>query len=137
MMLYIASDQPVPQIRWNDSAPGFHVSEEPPDSPVRKQSGLVHVFYAGAHGTCGCGSQLGEYPDLEDDDAPAKRRSLQQLADYLDCRLAESRELELFACWAGDEAAEPEHHRRISPLDLRVESFFFLEKEHLSVQKTA
>ena len=38
-------------------------------------------------------------------------------------------ELELFACWQGDQAARVEHRRNLTPTDLRRDDFCFLERE--------
>ncbi len=137
MMLYMAADQPVPEIPWNESEPAFHVRVESPGSPVRNQFALPHLFYVGSHEGCGCGFQLGEYPGYEDDEALAKGKSLRDLAGYLEFQLAEGRKLTLYACWAGDEASAYEHCRTITPRDLLGESFFFLEKELVRVEGAA
>jgi hypothetical protein len=138
MMLYIGSDDALPLVPWDKAAPGFHVAELSPDlNDVRHQFSVAHVYYSGSHDGCGCGFQLGEYPDFEDDDAPAKRESLRRLAEYLDQQLAAGRKLELFACWAGGETSPPTYHRRLHSEDFTAERFFFNDGELSIVEQTA
>lgn len=81
--------------------------------------------------------QLGQYPDLEDDEAPAKRESLRRLAEYVDQQLVAGRKLELFACWAGSEPSAATHHRRLHSKDFTAERFFLLAGELSIVERTA
>jgi len=68
MMVYIASDHELPLIEWNEDAPAFHVRElHEKEKAVRAQFTLPHIYYVGAHEGCGCGFQVGEYPDNEGD----------------------------------------------------------------------
>ena len=130
MMLYIGSDQSLPLVPGGDATGVFHVGELHQDfAGVAKQFTVGHVRYAGSHEGCGCGFQLGEYPGFEDDDAPAKRKSLRDLAEYIERQLQAGGRIELFACWAGDELAVPEHRRRLTLEDLRSDDFFLLQGE--------
>ena len=129
-MLYLASDAPLPLVPWDAGAPAFHVEElGAARSLVRGRFSLPHVYYAGAHEGCGCGFQLGEYPEFVDEDAPAKRESLRRLADYVDAALARGRQVQFFVCWAGDEDGPAAHHRVVTTRELRGESFWFLDGE--------
>ena len=138
MMLYIGSNKPLPLVPWQEDAPGFHVGELHEDfADVVKQFSVPHVFYAGSHEGCGCGFQLGEYPGFDDEEAPEKRESLRKLAAYVEVQLDAGRRIELFACRAGGESTAPERRRRLSPSDLRAESFFFLDDEIVVVEASA
>jgi hypothetical protein len=137
MAVYIASDRELPLVPWNDGAPSFHVDDiDESDATVRTQITEPHVCYAGSHEGCGCGFQLGEYPDFEDDERELKRASLDQLAEYLERAIASGARIRLFACWEGDQAMPIEHRRVLTPSDLRGDDFFFLERE-LSVLQIA
>lgn len=131
MALYLCSDQPLPEIPWVEASPKLNVLAVASDSPVRSRFDSPHVYDVGSHEGCACGFQLGEYPGFEDGEAHLKERSLGELASYLDDRLAEGRRVELFACWIGDEAAEAEHSRDLSPQNLRENPFFFRQREAL------
>ncbi len=130
MVLYIGAEEPLPLLAWDESSPAFHVQDlDSQVLAVRRQLAVPHVYYAGSHQGCGCGFQLGEYPDPNDEEAPANRESLRQLADYVEAQIAVGNRLQFFACWSGDEAAVAEHRRVVKVGDLRSDAFYFLEKE--------
>ena len=129
MALYIAADQPIPEALWVESDPHLGVMRVAAESPVHERFSNTHVYDVVSHEGCACGFQLGQFPEFEDEEAPLKRRSLTELAAYLEERLAEGRKIELFACWSGDESEEPESTRTLAPQDLRADTFYFREKE--------
>lgn len=133
MMLYIGCDAPLELVPWDAARPGFHLAVLNQNREVRQQFGVPHVYYAGSHEGCGCGFQLGEYPEIDDEDAPRKRETLQSLASYLDAQLSLGRSIELFACWSGGEAEVPEQRRAVSTAELRAEQFYFHDGEHVTV----
>jgi len=138
MAVYIAADEPLALVPWNEDQPALYVASlEPSDLPVLQQFTKTHVAYAGSHEGCGCGFQCGKSPELrEPDEAITRRRSLDQFAMYLADEIARVGAIELYACWEGDQAAPVEHRRAIAPQDLRSDDFFFLEKEHSLVTAT-
>jgi hypothetical protein len=94
------------------------------------------VYYVGSHESCGCGFQYGEYAGFEEEaDLPEKRESRRRLAGFLAVALQHQAEVEVFACWSGDEAAEPEHCGRVRPADLVGHRTFFRERELLVVSE--
>ena len=115
MVVYIASDYPLPTLAWNQERPGFHIAElSELEEPVRRQFSKPFVYYAGSHEMCGCGFQYGEYEGYDEDaDLPQKRASRQQLAEFLAVALQHQPEVEVFACWDGDRAVQPEHRGRV------------------------
>jgi hypothetical protein len=131
MAVYIAADQPLALVPWDDAHPAFYVAGvAPSDLQVLGQFTKAHVAYAGSHEGCGCGFQYGEYPEFrEPDEAVARRASLDQFAAYLAHEIPRVGPIELYACWEGDQAAPIEHRRELTPMDLRSEDFFFLQKE--------
>jgi hypothetical protein len=136
IMIYIASDQPLPTAAWDPSRRRFQLTElSEGDEPVRRQFSKPCVYLARSHEGCGCGFQYGEYEedDEDDTDLTAKRVSRRQLADFLTAALQKQPEIELFACWDGDQAAPAEHRERLRPADLVRERTFFREKELLVV----
>jgi hypothetical protein len=54
---------------------------------------------------------------------------LSAFSKYLQDALTRIDELELFACWEGDQEARVEHRRALTPTDLRRDDFCFLERE--------
>ena len=132
MMVYLSSPVLLPLVPWDESVPGFHVTTLRPTHGVRRQfSNPENVHYVGSHETCGCGFQLGEYPDVELDaeDESQMRASLDAFADYLERHLDEVGVIEVFASWAGDECEPPRFRRDLTPADLRDDDFYFLDKE--------
>ena len=132
MMIYLAADQPLRMIPWNDADPGFHVSAPAPDEErVRCQFKSGNVVYAGAYEGCGCGFQYGQYPseNYESQELEQRRRSLNQFAEYLRGELARVGAIEAYACWDGDQDSPPEHHRTLTPSSLEADDFFFHQKE--------
>ena len=137
MAVYIASDYPLPLIQWNKDAPAFHVSElttDENDERVRVQFSKPYIYYVGAHTGCGCGFEYGKYPDYEDS-VEESRQSVIRLAEYLTKAVEENNNIELFACWEGDQAEKPVKYDTITPFDLGGDSFWFEEKDFLLVKK--
>ncbi|MGB8328985.1 MAG: hypothetical protein WCE62_02585 [Polyangiales bacterium] len=89
----------------------------------------------GSHEGCGCGFQLGPHPDPDDNELPLRRASLDAFREYLRDSLTGVGDLELFACWEGDQEAEVVHRRRLTPDSLLDEAFHFLQRE-LSVMNS-
>ncbi|HEY1377446.1 MAG TPA: hypothetical protein VGF55_11670, partial [Gemmataceae bacterium] len=104
LVVYVASDDPLPTVAWDGARPGFHVTEvTAADHPVRCRFAKPCVYYAGSHEWCGCGFQYGEYEGYgEEADLPRKRDSRRRLAEFLAVALQHQPEVELFACWDGD-----------------------------------
>lgn len=98
-------------------------------TPVRDQFTKPHVYYAGSHEECSCGFQLGKDRSPEDPEQARGRESLGAFAKYLQDALTRVDDLELFACWEGEQAAGVEHRRHLTPTDLRRDDFYFLERE--------
>ncbi len=145
MMVYIASDQSLPTVAWDDAHPAFYVSELMPDrEPVRRQFSAPNVYYVGSHEGCGCGFQCDEL-HFPDPDAPpevvaadaadlAERQdSLRRFASYLTQALDRGATVDVYACWAGDEAAAPAFRESLRPDDLLDARPYFREKELLRV----
>jgi hypothetical protein len=132
-MLYLAADEPLKKVEWDDADPGFHTAllgvEE---AAVQGQFSKRHVLYAGGHEGCGCGFQANAYARDADDDPKevlARRRSLDQLRDYLQAELARVGVIEVYACWDGDQATPPRHRRTLTASSLASGDFVFLEGE--------
>lgn len=127
MAVYIGAPHPLQLVPWNEDHPAVCVLElVPKDREVLRHFTFKHVYFVGSHQGCGCGFQCGQYPEIDDEDRPLKRASLAQLAALL----ADQRcNLEVFACWEGDQGADPEHHRELTRNLIDSDDFFFLEKE--------
>ena len=136
MMVYVASDHPLPTSAWDEDRPGFHVealSER--DESVRRQFSKPFVYYVGSHQGCGCGFDWDVFEGVSEDDpefADAKA-SRQGLFELLALGLRQGGELGLFACWDGNQGAESAFRGRIRPSDLLTNHLSFREHELLTV----
>jgi hypothetical protein len=137
MMVYVASDYPLPTLAWDAAHPGFYVTElSERDEPVRRHFTKPCVYYVGSHEGCGCGFQYGEYVGYEEEaDLVQKQASRRRLAEFLAVALQHQAEVELFACWGGDEGAKAEYRERVRPVDLLRTRTFFREGEVLVVSE--
>lgn len=103
--LYLASNKPLPESKWDEQNPAFYVEAlAKADTPVRRHFSKPYVYYAGAHEGCGCGFGYGDFGDpvLEASDALGKR-SLEQLFTFLRAQSQTAGPLEMYYCWEGDE----------------------------------
>jgi hypothetical protein len=139
IMVYVASDHPLPTTAWDLNRPAFHVVDVAErDALVRCQFSKPYVYYVGSHEGCGCGFQFGEYEGFEEEaDLPDKRNSRRLLAEFLAVALQHQQEVELFACWDGDQAIQPEYRAKLHPADLMETRTFFREKELILVTAAA
>jgi hypothetical protein len=136
MMVYIAADNPLPLIEWQENVTPFCVSELSEDEKcVTKHFTKPFIAYVGSYEHCGCGFSYGAMPIEDEDDAredALARQSVQQLSAYL-WDIVKSGSVELFTCWAGDQESEPEEEWLVTPDYFGGEYFAFKEKQFLEV----
>jgi hypothetical protein len=136
MMIYVAADNPLPMIEWQENVTPFSVVELSEDEKrVIRQFTKPFVAYVGSYEGCGCGFSYDDSPIEDEDDArqdALSRESLKQLSEYLS-NLVKSGSVELFACWDGDQEAEPEEKLTVTPDFFGGETFAFGEKQFLTV----
>lgn len=136
LAVYLASDQPLPLIAWNEQAPGFHVDAlAKDDQAVIRQFQMAYVCYMGAHTFCGCGFQSEPYRQYDNQSISRtqEEESRLQLAQYLEQRLRGGAQLQIFACWEGDQERTPEERRTLSPIEISAPDFYFHELELIEV----
>ena len=86
IMVYLAADEPLQLLEWNEMQPGLHASlPAPNEDRVRVQFTKGTLVYAGSYEGCGCGFQNGEYgPEhYEPEELRQGRRSLYEFSEYL------------------------------------------------------
>ena len=129
VMLYLASDEPLPLVAWNEECPGFHVSDpDPTYDEVRQWLSKPHVYDLGAHPGCACGFSYGEHPDHEKpEDVRKSRETVRQLSEYLGRAVTEAGELELYSWWNGEESNPPSVRKALSPSRIGGDAFWFEE----------
>lgn len=137
-MVYISADQPLPLIEWQEDKPAFYVCELAQDETrVTKQFTKPFVYYAGSHQGCGCGFTYGQWPIEKEEDKIedlAARESVKSLSLYLRNAVQQG-PVELYACWDGDQEAEPEYRTVVTPEQITGETFEFKEKQFLTIRK--
>lgn len=135
-MVYIAADNPLPMIEWQENITPFSVSELSEDEKrVIKQFTKPFVAYAGSYEGCSCGFSYDNSPIEDEDDAQRdalSRESVKQFSEYLS-NLVKNGSVELFACWNGDQEAEPEEKITVTPDYFGGEKFAFKERQFLTV----
>lgn len=132
MVVYVGSDYLLPTWPWEQTKPAFHVTDlGHPDHPVRARFTKPFVFYAGSQDGCGCGFHYGPYgggdPDAVVEDATAACR--RAFGEYLAVALQHQNEVEVYACWSGDEAEPPEYHDRATPAEMGSGEVYVRERE--------
>ena len=141
MAIYLAAEAPLPLIEWCAEIPGFYLTglETKNDELVRVQFTRPHIYCAGSHTECGCGFNYGRIAKFERDpeELARKHHSLAAMSEYLAHEIGRVGEIELFSCWDGDQAADPELRRDLTPSSLLGESFFFCERELSVVREDA
>jgi len=135
MVVYVAADAPLPLISWDPQAPAFHVKAlDARDDPVRARFSKPHVYYVGSHEGCGCGFGYGQWDGEKPDDQRAAQASVARLADYVAAATRAAGALELYACWDGDQAAEPAHRLEMTPGDIGGRAFWFNERTFVVIE---
>lgn len=123
LVVYAASSVPLPAVPWDPDAPAFHVEPwedrtkrtklaawEQAAQCVRDHFSRPHVAYVGSCDGCGCAFGFEDPPsdgrpaELMEDEERAEHGAL---ADYLAPLLAAGAEIELYACWSGEEDQPP------------------------------
>jgi hypothetical protein len=138
MMVYVASANPLPESSWDKAKPGFYVQALPyRDEAVRRQFRLPFVYLLGSHQGCGCGFDWEGFEELDETYAEcvAVRDSRRRLSEFLSLALRNQPEIELYACWNGDQGAEPLFRGQIRPVDLITSRTSFQDGEWLLVSE--
>ena len=126
--LYLASDQHLPQIPWDQDVRAFNTQElSEADSPVKTQFSLPHVIYLGSHLRCGCGFMAVDTEDQKEQAARAE--TVENLSRYLEMMLKEGARLEMFLCWEGDQTQPRIAEKILSPKDFLDLQFPLEEKQ--------
>jgi hypothetical protein len=130
LSVHIASDMPLPVSTWNPDARAFYLDAVPVDAPVRVRFSLPNVYFAGSHLGCGCG-----FTRYEDDDERDKTQAnYTALAGVIRDVLSQSSSVEVFTCWEGDHAHEPELLESVSVSELILPEFELKERQLLRVR---
>lgn len=119
LVLFLGTETPLETSGWSKETPAFYVGNIAlGEVPVRQHFNKPLVYYLGSHTQCGCGfdydSSYAEARGDEADDLESRR----QLVKLLRSLTEGEGEVEVFACWSGDEAEEVIERKRVRPEDL-------------------
>jgi hypothetical protein len=130
MALYLGSDRPIPLMPWEEGRSPIWARALSDDEAVRAKFSKKHVSYVGAWEGCGCGFQYGTLPDVDEGDEHELqcRSSVEALRTLLSERLAHESDIELFACWEGDQETSIEHSLEVSTGFFEGEAFQLRER---------
>ena len=133
-VLYLASDVTLPAIGWDQRKPGFNVQQiSPAESPVSRQFARRYLYVVGSHTLCGCGFDRDQANPQHPEELSDAERSLGSLREYLWGAVAIAGELELYACWDGDQAAEPDHRLSLTPDDVSPTMGWFPDRTYATI----
>lgn len=103
---------------------------------VAKHFDTMFVMYAGSFEGCGCGFNASYAPEWFD--APevnarfqAGNESRRQLREYVEKHHIR----QIYACWSGDEALDPESHLEITPQHITDPNFQIPERVLLRISE--
>jgi hypothetical protein len=105
LAVYVASDAPLPESKWNERAPAFYLEPVASTEGVRKQFRYANVYYAGSHEGCGCGfSKDGR----DSQEMERCQQNYHSLSGLLSRAVQSGAEVQLFTCWEGEQTVNPE-----------------------------
>jgi hypothetical protein len=136
MVYYLGTECEAPLTGpWTESSPGFYVSEPREcEQAVRHHLPFPCVRYLGARTGCGCGFRrdYGGFVDV-DSEKTATAADHTALAEYLRALPPQTRPMQIYGCWSGDESEPSEHFRTCTIEDLESPEFGFRERELITV----
>jgi hypothetical protein len=112
---------------WSKASSGIHVSElRDCDSVVRERLPFPCVRWIRDHTGCGCGFR-------RDGEDSTKQANHDALVAYLRSLPPQSRPMQIYGCWSGDESKPAEHFRTCAIADLASPDFGFRERELITL----
>jgi hypothetical protein len=113
MMVYLSSDKELPIIPYKKDFVNFYVNKLGEQDfgyeGARKVLSKKYLYNAGAHTGCGCGFDYGTYEPIDNDDIEEEQKgkeSVSQLFNYIKSALITNKNIELYACIAGNEGKD-------------------------------
>jgi hypothetical protein len=132
LAVYLASSAEIPGgLRGRADAHAFYLEPVPAGNAVRRHFAVPYVYYAGSHEVCGCGFMK---DGRDDDDRARSQADYDALARCIRSTQAAGATVELFACWEGDQADDPDFPEMRSVEDIEDPAFEFREGQFVSVR---
>jgi hypothetical protein len=137
-VLYLASELPLRTIGWDQEKPALNVQAIPrAESPVSRQFTRRYLYSVGSHTLCGCGFDRAQANLQHPEELLDAERSLRSFQEYLQDAVGLVGELELYACWDGDQAAEPDHRWALTPDDVSTTMRWFPDRTYATISGRA
>jgi hypothetical protein len=145
MTYYLGCECKAPLIAYSKTSPNFYVSEpqvidpEPVLAAVRQHLTFPVIRCLGSRSGCGCGFRCNLPGFIKPRDAEHIQEAVEQQADhdalvaYLRSLPKQTRPMQIYGCWSGDENIAPEHFRTCSIADLASPDFDFRERELITL----
>lgn len=132
LALYISSDSSIPTIRIINDKIGFYIRGlETHENYVFQNFSKKLAYYIGSAEGCSCNFLMdGVYPDMEE--FLEVRETYYLLSNFLGEKV-ESKELEIYFCWIGQEGTKPTEYHRIATSDISKTDFAFEEGHFYTV----
>lgn len=112
--LYLASDKPLPEVKFDPEIPGFHtLVPYEGDENILKQFSLPFIIYLGNDEGCGCGWSY----------TPLREKTVHDLFDYLEQALQRKANLEMAYGDHGEEKGLPYQKKELSSKDFLNSEF--------------
>jgi hypothetical protein len=133
LAVYIGSSLPLEEGSWDKKNQKFYLERAAEAEPPGRHFSGKFVYYAGSHEGCGCGfSKDGEPPE----ELIKCQENYDALARVLEEALEKGAKLQLFTCWEGDQAEEPESVQSITPQRVREPAYELQELELRHVERS-
>jgi hypothetical protein len=109
MVLYMAADVVLRTLADDGPQPLTVRPINDVEESVRHHFSKRYIYFLGSHTGCSCGFSYGYGLDTD----PDGRESVSQLGSYLGEAVRQAGEVELYACWDGDEPELPRGSARV------------------------
>jgi len=129
--VYIATGEPQETSTFTPNVTELYL-EEPDKKELENLSGKFakrHIYWVGAYTRCSCGFQL-PLDQLDNPNWIDARRSVQKLIDFIK-EVSLKGGIQLYCCWAGNTAPEPEAHIYMQSGLISLENYFDLTENQL------
>lgn len=121
-VVYLGTDIKLETSAFDEKNPAFYVAElqDSGETAVKQHFTQPNIYYIGSDEGCGCGFSIYEDPDLVNDVEEielmkVRRTNVKKFCDLVDYILTKSNQCEVFLCWDGDQAVNPDTTQTVTP----------------------
>ncbi len=136
--LYIGTESPCETSKWDENNQKFYIEDlHDRDKSVVQSFTKPHVYYVGSWQGCGCGFfSEPEWAETEEDfkEIENTKKCISDLVAFLNKKLENTNEIELFVCWEGNQGEKPEKKLEKTPEELLGHSLPFEEMDFVIIK---